>query len=100
MSSAGLLDRMNFAIALAHDRVPGVKVDVSSWQWLSDKDPIALARAILDEDPSDQTKAAISSMLTAEDLQKQLAENARAAPPSLASLVVGLSLGSPEFQRR
>jgi hypothetical protein len=100
VSSAGLLDRMNFAIALAHDRVPGVKVDVGAWQTISDKDPLALARVLLDQDPSEQTKAAISKMLATEDLQKQLAQNAKAGPPKVASLVAGLSLGSPEFQRR
>ena len=39
VSSASLLDRMNFAIALAHDHVPGVKVDIGAWQMISDKDP-------------------------------------------------------------
>ena len=55
VSSAGLLDRMNFGLALAHNRVPGVKVDVAAWQ---------------------------------------------TGPPQIPSLVAGLAIGSPEFQRR
>jgi hypothetical protein len=59
-----------------------------------------LARGILEQDPSEQTKAAIEKMLTAKDLQLELARNAQAGPPQIPSLIAGLSLGSPEFQRR
>jgi uncharacterized protein (DUF1800 family) len=100
VSSASLLDRMNFALALAHNRVPGVKVDLANWQNISKRDPMELARMILEEDPSDQTKAAIEKMLAAKDLQQELAQNAKAGPPQVPSLIAGLSLGSPEFQRR
>ncbi len=100
VSSASLLDRMNFALALAHNRVPGVKVDLASWQEISKRDPMELARAILEQDPSEQTKAAIEKMLAAKDLQLELAQNAKAGPPQVPSLIAGLSLGSPEFQRR
>ena len=100
VSSASLLDRMNFALALAHDRVPGVKVDLANWQEISKRDPMELARTILEQDPSEQTKNAIEKMLSAKDLQLELAENAKAGPPQVPSLIAGLSLGSPEFQRR
>ncbi|MBV9403814.1 MAG: DUF1800 domain-containing protein [Acidobacteriaceae bacterium] len=100
VSSAGLLDRMNFALALAHNRVPGVKVDVAKWQTLTERDPILLARSILDDSPSEQTKAAIEKALNDPDLQKQLAQNAKAGPPQVPSLIAGLVIGSPEFQRR
>jgi hypothetical protein len=33
-------------------------------------------------------------------LQKQLAQNAKAGAPQVPSLVAGLTIGSPEFQRR
>jgi hypothetical protein len=59
-----------------------------------------LARMILEQDPSAQTAAAIKKMLSAKDLQAELAQNAKAGPPQIPSLVAGLSLGSPEFQRR
>ncbi len=100
VSSAGLLDRMNFALALAHNRVPGVKVNIDEWQNLAQKDPLDLAKLILQSDPSEQTRAAITKMLSDPELQKQLAVNAKAGPPQMPSLVAGLALGSPEFQRR
>jgi hypothetical protein len=100
ISSASLLDRMNFSLALAHNRVPGVHVDIAAWQELAGSSPLLLARRILEEEPSAQTRAAIEKMLSTEDLQKQLASNAKAGPPRVASLVAGLALGSPEFQRR
>ena len=100
VSSASLLDRMNFALALAHNRVPGVKVDLANWESISKRDPMELARLILEQDPSEQTKSAIEKMLSAKDLQQELAQNAKAGPPQVPSLIAGLSLGSPEFQRR
>ncbi len=100
VSSAGLLDRMNFALALAHNRVPGVKVDIAQWQTVTDRDPMELARQILEQDPSVQTKAAIEKALNDPELQKQLTENAKAGPPQTPSLIAGLVVGSPEFQRR
>ena len=100
VSSAGLLDRMNFALALAHNRVPGVKVDTAAWQAEAQSDPMQLARAILDQDPSSQTREAIEKALRSEDLRKQLAANAKAGPPQIPSLIAGLVIGSPDFQRR
>jgi hypothetical protein len=100
VSSASLLDRLNFALALAHNRVPGVKLDLTNWQSVSQRDPMELARILLEQNPSEQTKAAIEKMLTAKDLQLELAQNAKAGPPQIPSLIAGLSLGSPEFQRR
>ena len=100
VSSASLLDRLNFALALAHNNVPGVKLDLAAWQQVSRRDPMELARSILEQDPSVQTKAAIEKMLAGKDLQLELAQNAKAGPPQIPSLIAGLSLGSPEFQRR
>ena len=91
---------MNFAIALAHNRIPGVKVNTVAWQNEAGSDPMALARSILEQDPSTATKEAIEKALSNEDLQKQLARNAKAGPPQVPSLIAGLVIGSPEFQRR
>jgi uncharacterized protein (DUF1800 family) len=38
ISSAGLLDRMNFAVALAHNRIPGVTVASADWQTIGSPD--------------------------------------------------------------
>jgi len=99
VSSAGLLERMNFALALAHNRVPGVKVDTLEWQALTRRDPMELARFILQQNPSNQTTAAIQKALNDDGLQKELASKANAGPPQLPSLIAGLTIGSPEFQR-
>ena len=100
VDSASLLARMNFALALASNHVPGVKVDEDAWQTIVRKDPIDLARLLLEQDPTDATRNAIQKALSDTELQKQLMQNAQAGPPRLPSLVAGLTLGSPEFQKR
>ncbi len=100
VSSAGLLERMNFGLALAHNRVAGVKVDTAKWQSPAQSDPLALAGLILARAPSEATREAIEKALDNPDLQKQLTANAKAGPPQLPSLIAGLTLGSPDFQRR
>ena len=100
VSSAALLERMNFGLALANNRVPGVKIDTQVWQSAARGDPMNLPRLILERDASDQTRAAIQKMLGSETVQEQLAPGARKEPPSIPNLVAGLTLGSPEFQRR
>ena len=100
VSSAGLLDRMNFALALSQNRVPGVKVNVSSWQAEGEKDPMIFARNLLAAEPSSQTRAAIQKLLSDPAMQEQLARGAEAGSPQISSLIAGLVLGSPDFQRR
>lgn len=78
VNSSALLDRMNFSLALARNGMAGVKIDTTAWQTLAQPDPLIAARAVLDQDPSEPTAAAI-----------------RKTP----NLVVALALGSPEFQR-
>ncbi len=100
ISSAALLDRMNFALALAHNKLSGVKVDLDLWKTLVAPDPMNLARALLTQDPSTQTREAIEKALNDPALQTQLAAGAKVKQPELPSLVAGLVIGSPEFQRR
>ena len=59
-----------------------------------------LARALLMQDPSTQTREAIEKALSDPALQTQLAAGAKVKQPELPSLVAGLVIGSPEFQRR
>ncbi len=84
VNSAALLARMNFALALAQNRIAGVKVDTSRLSG----DPVQVAEAVLFQDASPQTRAAIG---------KALAENKK---PTTPALLTGLVLGSPDFQRR
>ena len=100
VSSAGLLDRMNFGLALAHNRLPGLQVDVARWQSVAECNPMDLAKLLLQQNASAQTETAIRKMLQDPELQKQLATSAKAGPPRLPSLIAGLVIGSPEFQRR
>jgi hypothetical protein len=79
VNSAALLARMNFALSLAQNKVPGSKLDAS----LFSGSPDEVARQVLFTDARPETLAAI-------DKQVQSAK----AP------VVGLLLGSPDFQRR
>ena len=99
VSSAGLLERMNFALALTHNRLPGVHVNTAGWQNLAETSPFELAQSVLHENPSDSTARAIRNALSDPQLQKQLVAKANPGPPQLPSLVVGLSIGSPEFQK-
>ena len=82
VNSAALLARMNFALALADNRVPGSKVDASRFE----NNPAAVARQVLFHEPSQQTLSSI--------------EKALAQREPTPALVAGLVLGSPDFQRR
>jgi uncharacterized protein (DUF1800 family) len=83
VNSSALLNRMNFALQLAKNGVPGVKVDVSRFG----NDPVAVAKTLLLRNASPQTRAAI---------QKALEDKKQKTP----ALVAGLVIGSPDFQRR
>jgi len=98
VSSSALLNRMNFALALTSGRVRGVKVDAMQ---LAGGPPAP-------SDPS-LALAALEAKLLAADISKQTHDSIVAQtqgnsgpkpkPPD-ASMLAGLLLGSPEFQRR
>ncbi|HYL74347.1 MAG TPA: DUF1800 domain-containing protein [Bryobacteraceae bacterium] len=83
VNSAALLSRMNFALQLARNGVPGVKVDVSQFG----SDPMQVAKVLMFRSASPQTRAAI---------EKAVADQKQKTP----ALVAGLVIGSPDFQRR
>jgi uncharacterized protein (DUF1800 family) len=89
VNSAALLGRMNFALALVQNRVPGVKVDASKF----DGEPGDIARQVLFRDATPETRAAIEKALA-----DQHTKNPDAARNS--AMVAGLVLGSPDFQKR
>ena len=89
VNSAALLARMNFALNLANGTVPGVNVDL---QPFSAADPLQIARNLLMADLSHAARAAIT-----QGLEEQ---NGKDALSSKTALVAGLTLGSPDFQRR
>jgi len=75
INSASLLARMNFALALAQNRLPGVRVDPARFAG----DPLEVARQMLFTSPTAPTREAIEK------------------EPALAA---GLVIGSPDFQRK
>jgi uncharacterized protein (DUF1800 family) len=83
-NSASLLARMNFGMALARGRIAGVKVDPAQFSVVVDASRIE--RSILLTDASPEARDAIQTGLA----QQQ----------DLGLLAAGLTLGSPDFQRR
>ena len=84
MNSASLLARMNFSIALAQGKIAGVKVDPAQFGLIVD--PSRIERNILLTEASPAAREAIQTGL---DQQQQL-----------GAMAAGLTLGSPDFQRR
>jgi len=104
VNSAALLNRMNFGLALAGGKLPGIQWDpnatVDQNQLPSDAAG-ALANfetALLDGDVSKQTHTTILNQLN--DPQAATRNNVPAAQGTNLRLITGLLLGSPEFQRR
>lgn len=104
VNSAALLNRMNFGLALAAGRLPGIQ-----WNPLATIDDTqlpgdatgTLARfenTLLDGDVSKQTHTTILKQL--DDPQAAARNNVPAAQGTNMRLIAGLLLGSPEFQRR
>ena len=103
VNSSALLGRMNFALALANDKLRGIKPDMAAA--LGTPPPAgaqetlaAFERAYLDGAVSEQTHAAIVTQLEDPQItQRKLDDSAR--KPN-AGAIAGLILGSPEFQKR
>ncbi len=92
VNSGALLARMNFAVALAANRLPGVTVDLDAVLPLS-QDPPALIesvnRLILGGTMSPQTRRVILDQLSGVT-----------DPAQARALAVGLAIGGPEFQKQ
>lgn len=82
-SASGIIGRINLATALTAGQVPGVKIDVSRFNF---KLPSVVATELLGIAPSPETLAAIEKSI-----------QGREATPSMLAATV---LGSPEFQKR
>jgi uncharacterized protein (DUF1800 family) len=82
-NTAGVLGRINFSTALSAGQIPGIKIDMSRFNF---KDPATVAADILSSAPSPQTLAAMEKGV----------KDKEATP----SLLTNLVLSSPDFQRR
>jgi uncharacterized protein (DUF1800 family) len=103
VNSAALLNRMNFSLALASGRMPGVSFDPHR---LLDNATVATAdqavgnfeNALLAGDVSKQTHETIMKQLSDPQLTGRVLDDP--ARPARIGIIAGLVLGSPEFQRR
>jgi uncharacterized protein (DUF1800 family) len=105
VNSAALLDRMNFGLALASNKLPGTSFDVGllankgGKPLAPDADPyeaqLKLEQALLGGNISKQTHETIEARVVAPQGQAQDANHA----PNI-NVIAGLLLGSPEFQRK
>jgi uncharacterized protein (DUF1800 family) len=99
VNSAALLGRMNFALALTSGKVKGVQVNSAS---VPGNDPqqalAALENSLLAGDVSKQTHDVINARLQDPKVSRRKLDDPARAPNT--SLIAGLLLGSPEFQRR
>ena len=128
VNTGALLERMNFAVALASNRIRGTKVDLSKYQAGNKQEILNKAIAgLLDNEISSNTKAMLLKQIDQpliepklDDTSEAMMENtsmqtgkgggrrglgrqAQLLPPSgdpQVFKVVGLILGSPDFQRQ
>ncbi len=103
VNTGALLNRLNFALALSSNKVPGTKSDLQSLLGQdADTDPHkALSRALtafLDDQVAQQTQTTLEARLD----DPQILQAALDDPVKHVnqSLIAGLVLGAPEFQRR
>jgi uncharacterized protein (DUF1800 family) len=82
-NTAGVLGRINFAAALASGKVNGVKVEISRFNF---KEPGAVATELLNMPPPASMLSAIQSGIQDKEVTP--------------SMLAGLVMGSPDFQRR
>lgn len=121
VSSGALLNRMNFAMALANGKIRGVKVDVTQLAGTPSPTDVgaalsSLEAALLASDVSQQTHDSIVAQASSprlaaakpasppngnvpEDKNRQTKPQDTNRPPD-TTMMAGLLLGSPEFQRR
>ena len=115
VSSGALVDRMNFALALASNRLPGIR---TSWSATANRDtegtpsPQAeearLQSVLLPGGVSNSTRSAVLEEFEKRSAKPDTLDDQRPAMKARRmnpreredQLVAGLLLGSPEFQRR
>ncbi len=98
VSSSALLTRMNFALALTAGKIRGVKVDAVQ---LAGGPPVPADPSLALSDLETKLLAADVSKQTHDSIVAQTQSNNGPKPkPPDASMIAGLLLGSPEFQRR
>jgi Protein of unknown function (DUF1800) len=103
VNAGALLARMNFALGLAQNRIPGTRVDSDRLRGtVSLGDPAAVLERVLEGvlhgQVSPETRATLVRQLDDPEIRRATADD-RDAHTDVAKLTA-LILGSPEFQRR
>jgi uncharacterized protein (DUF1800 family) len=104
VNSAALLDRMNFALALVTNRLPGTSFDLAQLLQdtpVTDADPyqvqLKLEQTLVPGGISKQTHQTIEERIVTPQALAQVEDPGHAAN---VNVIAGLLLGSPEFQRK
>ena len=104
VNAGALLNRMNFALGLTANRVPGVRVDLSRAVGSANRrrpEQVldALLRAVLQDQPTSQTRSVLAAQLDDPEITRATRDDSGPADTDVEKLAA-LVLGSPEFQRR
>ena len=104
VNSAALLDRMNFGLALATNRLPGTTFSLSQLLDgvpVADADPyqvqLKLEQTLVPGEISKQTHQTIEERIVDPQAMAQFEDPTH---PTNVNVIAGLLLGSPEFQRK
>ena len=103
VNSGALLNRLNFALALAGNRLPGARVNFGvlvSEEARSDprKALAGFLQVFLGGDASEQTRRTLENKLDDPQIRRGAFDDSVGAAD--LGMIAGLVLGSPEFQRR
>jgi uncharacterized protein (DUF1800 family) len=104
VNTGALLARMNFALALSENRLPGVRVDLARSLGAVDRTrPAAvldrIIAVVLHGDVSPRTREVLGSQLDSPEIVRATADD-RGPRNTDVEKLAALVLGSPEFQRR
>jgi uncharacterized protein (DUF1800 family) len=104
VNTGALLNRMNFALGLTANRVPGVRVDLARAVGSADRrkpDQVldALLRSVLHGQATPQTRSVLAAQLDDPEITRATRDDQGPANTDVEKLAA-LVLGSPEFQRR
>jgi hypothetical protein len=104
VNTGALVGRMNFALSLAQNRVPGTRVDVAGLAAGADRrrpDDVLdrLLAGLLQGRASTETRSVLARQLDGGEVAR-VAAGGRVMSDTDVEKVAALVLGSPEFQRR
>ena len=116
VNTGALLNRLNFALALAQNRIPGVAVDIGRAVGTADREKPsrvldALLVSLLQGQARPETRTVLAAQLDNPEIIRATPDDRRVAAPERPATntpaantdvdkLAALVLGSPEFQRR